>query len=262
MLGSVDRTTERDPFGRSTNVSRADHILVVDDDADIRLLLQAYLQKHGYRVTTAANGSILHDLLARGERLDVDLVVLDLMLPGEDGFSLCRSVRSRSRLPILMLTARGEDEDRIRGLDLGADDYLVKPFHPEELRARVQSILRRARSYPETTKGEAPRVYRFAGWTLNTARRELRAPDGTLVSLTGTEYRLLHAFLQHPGTVLTREQLSVMVHARTPTPYDRSLDVQVSRLRRRLGDDGRNPRLLQSVRGQGYLLATVVEHGP
>ncbi len=243
-------------------MSRADHILVVDDDADIRLLLQAYLQKHGYRVTTAANGSLLHDLLARGERPGIDLVVLDLMLPGEDGFSLCRAVRARSRLPILMLTARGEDEDRIRGLDLGADDYLVKPFHPDELRARVQSILRRARAYPENGPGDPARVYRFAGWTLDTLRRELRSTDGTLVSLTGTEYRLLHAFLQHPGTVLGRDQLSAMVHARTPTPYDRSLDVQVSRLRRRLGDDGRDPRLLQAVRGQGYLLATGVEHDP
>lgn len=240
-------------------MSRADHILVVDDDADIRLLLQAYLQKHGYRVTTAANGAVLHDLVARGERGGIDLVVLDLMLPGEDGFTLCRAVRARSRIPILMLTARGEDEDRIRGLDLGADDYLVKPFHPDELRARVQSVLRRARAYPESRPREPGKTYRFAGWSLDTARRELRSPDGTLVSLTGAEYRLLYVFLQHPGEVLTRDRLSAMVHARTALPLDRSLDVQVSRLRRRLGDDGRDPRLLQSVRGQGYLLAATVE---
>ncbi len=248
--------------GGPGRVSRADHILVIDDDADIRLLLQAYLLRHGYRVTTAANGNILHDLLARGARPEIDLVVLDLMLPGEDGFSLCRAVRARSRLPILILTARGEDEDRIRGLDLGADDYLVKPFHPDELRARVQSILRRARAYPETAPGEPAKIFRFAGWTLDTVRRELRSPDGTLISLTGTEYRLLQAFLEHPGAVLTRERLSEMVYARTPTPYDRNLDVLVSRLRRRLGDGGRDPRLLQAVRGQGYRLASTVEPGP
>ncbi len=243
-------------------MSKADSILVIDDDADIRLLLQAYLQKHGYRVTTAANGAVLHDILARGERPGVDLVVLDLMLPGEDGFSLCRTVRARSNLPILMLTARGEDEDRIRGLDLGADDYLVKPFHPDELRARVQSILRRARAYPVNTPAASARVYRFSGWSLDTTRRTLRSPDGILISLTGTEYRLLHAFLQNPGTVLARDKLAAMVHGRNPTPYDRSLDVQVSRLRRRLGDDGREPRLLRAVRGQGYLLTSRVEHDP
>lgn len=231
----------------------SDHILIVDDDASLRELLADYLSRNGFRVTGVADGRALWMAL-EGE--PVDLVILDLMLPGDDGLVLCRNLRARSPIPIIMLTARGDDTDRIVGLEMGADDYLPKPFNPRELLARIKSILRRARSAP-TELGEARRLH-FAGWTLDVDLRQLVAPDGVLVPLGSSEYRLLHVFLTHPQRVLNRDQLLDLTQGREATPFDRSIDVQVSRLRRRLRDDSREATLIKTVRNEGYLLATSV----
>lgn len=233
-----------------------DHVLVVDDDAEIRSLLRDYLEKNGYRVTAVADGRAMWAALAAAK---TDLVVLDVMLPGDDGFTLCRDLRARSQVPIVMLTARGEDTDRIVGLEMGADDYLPKPFNPRELLARVKTILRRTRALPENLQPEEARRLRFAGWTLDTATRDLTSPAGVLVALSGTEFRLLRIFLSHPNRVLTRDQLIDLMLSRDATPFDRSIDVQVSRLRHRLDDDAAQPAIIKTVRSQGYVLAAAVE---
>jgi two-component system, OmpR family, response regulator len=233
-----------------------DHILVVDDDAEIRSLLQEYLQKQGYRVTALADGRALAATLASSRP---DVIVLDLMLPGEDGLVLCRDLRARSEIPIIMLTARGDETDRIVGLEMGADDYLPKPFNPRELLARIRSVLRRARALPENLKPAGAGSYRFAGWTLDVATRNLVAPDRVVVALSATEFRLLQIFLEHPNRVLTRDQLIDLMLARDAGPFDRAIDVQVSRLRHRLREDAREPAIIKTVRGQGYVLAAHVE---
>ena len=233
-----------------------DHILIVDDDAETRSLLQEYLQKQGYRVSTAADGKALRAALVTARP---DLLVLDVMLPGEDGLELCRDLRSRSNLPVIMLTARGEETDRIVGLEMGADDYLAKPFNPRELLARIKSVLRRARSLPENLEPEAVKSFRFAGWALDAATRNLTAPDGVVVPLSGTEFKLLRVFLTHPDRVLSREQLIDFMISRDAGPFDRAIDVQVSRLRQRLREDAREPRIIKTVRGEGYVLAATVE---
>jgi two-component system OmpR family response regulator len=233
-----------------------DHILIVDDDAETRSLLQAYLQKQGYRVTVAADGRALR------RAVDVarpDLIVLDLMLPGEDGLELCRDLRTRSNLPVIMLTARDEETDRIVGLEMGADDYLGKPFNPRELLARIKSVLRRARSLPGNLEPDGAKAYSFAGWTLDVATRNLTAPDGVVVPLSGTEFKLLRAFLAHPHRVLSRDQLIELMISREAGPFDRAIDVQVSRLRQRLRDGAREPQIIKTVRGEGYVLAAQVE---
>jgi two-component system OmpR family response regulator len=233
-----------------------DHILIVDDDAETRSLLQKYLQKQGYRVTAAADGKALR------RAVDVarpDLIVLDLMLPGEDGLDLCRELRTRSNLPIIMLTARGEETDRIVGLEMGADDYLGKPFNPRELLARIKSVLRRARSLPGNLEPDAAKSYSFGGWTLEVGTRNLTAPDGVVVPLSGTEFKLLRAFLAHPNRVLSRDQLIELMISREAGPFDRAIDVQVSRVRQRLRDDAREPRIIKTVRGEGYVLAAEVK---
>ncbi len=232
-----------------------DHILVVDDDAQIRDLLHDYLARNGYRVTVAANGKQLRAAVAASRP---DLVILDLMLPGEDGLTLCRDLRAASSLPIIMLTARGEETDRIVGLEMGADDYLAKPFSPRELLARIKSVLRRARSMPDNLQPEAVKGFRFAGWYLDVATRNLTSPAGLLIALGGTEFRLLRAFLDHANRVLTREQLIELMLSRDAGPFDRAIDVQVSRLRQRLEDDARDPKLVKTVRNQGYVLAAEV----
>jgi len=237
-------------------MATADHILIVDDDAETRSLLQTYLQKQGYRATTAADGKGLRKAL---ETARPDLIVLDLMLPGEDGLELCRHLRSRSNLPVIMLTARGEETDRIVGLEMGADDYLAKPANPRELLARIKSVLRRARSLPENLEPEAVKALRFAGWTLDVATRNLTAPDRLVVPLSGTEFKLLRIFLAHPDRVLSRDQLIDFMISRDAGPFDRAIDVQVSRLRLRLRDDAREPRIIKTVRGKGYVLAAKVE---
>jgi two-component system OmpR family response regulator len=237
-------------------MSHQDQIVVVDDDAETRDLLQQYLQKQGYRVTTAADGKGLWKAL---DKASPDLVVLDVMLPGQDGLELCRDLRSRSDIPVIMLTARGEETDRIVGLEMGADDYLAKPFNPRELLARIKSVLRRARSLPGNLRQAPVRAYLFAGWTLDMATRNLTAPDGVVVPMSGTEFKLLSSFLLHPNRLLTRDQLLDLMDARGGGPFDRAIDVQMSRLRQRLRDDAREPRLIKTVRGEGYLLAVAVE---
>jgi len=237
-------------------MEKQDHILVVDDDAETRALLQEYLGKNGFRVSAAADGKGMRAAMSAGSP---DVVVLDLMLPGEDGLSLCRDLRARGNVPVIMLTARGEETDRIVGLELGADDYVAKPFNPRELLARVKSVLRRARSLPENLEPEKAAAFRFAGWTLDVATRNLTAPDGVVVPLSGTEFGLLRALLAHPNRVLTREQLLDLMLSRETGPFDRAIDVQVSRLRQRLRDDAREPEIVKTVRGQGYVLAARVE---
>jgi len=237
-------------------MTKQDHILVVDDDAEIRALLLEYLQKHGYRATAVADGKGMQAALATAKP---DLVVLDLMLPGEDGFSLCRGLRARSSVPVIMLTARGEETDRIVGLEMGADDYLAKPFNPRELLARIRSVLRRARSLPENLAPETVSAFRFGGWTLDAATRDLTAPDGVVVPLSGTEYRLLRIFLSHPNRILTRDQLIELMSSRDAAAFDRAIDVQVSRLRQRLREDAREPAIIKTVRSQGYVLAAHVD---
>lgn len=238
-------------------MTASDHILVVDDDAEIRSLLSEYLVREGFRVTTVPDGRSMDEAL---EDQHFDLVVLDLMLPGEDGISLCKRIRAKSLLPIIMLTARGEEADRITGLETGADDYLPKPFNPRELVVRIQSVLRRARTLPEDVRPEQARRFNFSGWKLDTLTRQLVSPASVVVPLSGAEYRLLCVFLYHAGQVLSRDQLTEMLRGRgSHMPFDRSIDVQVSRLRQRLGDDGRVPAYIRTVRGEGYVFVVSVE---
>lgn len=234
---------------------KPEHLLVVDDDREIRELLADYLQRQGYRVSAAANGAEMRRAL---ETDPADLVILDLMMPGEDGLTLCRELRARSALPIIMLTARGEPVDRIVGLEMGADDYLAKPFEPRELLARIRSVLRRAKSLPPNLRPEEERLVHFADWTLEVDARQLIDPDGVAVALSGAEYRLLRVFLDHAGRVLNRDQLLNLTRGRDADPFDRSIDLAVSRLRQKLRDDAREPRLLKTVRNEGYLLAVPV----
>lgn len=234
-----------------------EHLLVVDDDREIRNLLTEYLSQSGFRVTAVGDGKAMRRAL---ESNRIDLVVLDLMLPGEDGLSLCRDLRTRSNsLPVLMLTARGDEVDRIVGLEMGADDYLAKPFNARELLARIKSILRRAHALPPNLELADAKAFHFAGRTLDVATRNVRAADGLVVPLSGAEYRLLRVFLDHPQKVLARDQLLELANKREPILFDRSIDVLVGRLRKRLGDDSREPALIKTVRGEGYVLAATVE---
>ncbi|OIR07058.1 transcriptional regulatory protein OmpR [mine drainage metagenome] len=232
-----------------------DHILIVDDDAEIRKLLGDYLQKNGMKTSAVADGRAMWQALEAGR---VDLIVLDLMLPGDDGLTLCRKLRAKSEIPVIMLTARGDETDRIVGLEMGADDYLPKPFSPRELLARIKVILRRSRSLPDNLRPEDARQLRFADWLLDTAHRHLVSAAGVVTPLSGSEYRLLRIFLGHPNRVLNRDQLVDLTQGREADPLDRSIDVQVSRLRHRLGDDPRDPRLIKTVRGEGYVLSVPV----
>lgn len=233
-----------------------DRILIVDDDEDIRKLLEEYLRKNGFDAQAVADGSAMREALAARP---ASLVVLDLMLPGEDGLSLCRQLRARSQVPVLMLTAKGDPVDRIIGLEMGADDYLPKPFDPRELVARIRSILRRAKALPADTEINVPEYFSFSGWRLDTKERNLRAPDGVVVPLSGAEYRLLLIFLQNANAVVSRDQLSNFTFGHDADPLDRTIDMQVSRLRERLRDEAREPAIIKTVRGKGYVLAVRVE---
>lgn len=236
-----------------------DRILIVDDDADIRQLLVDYLVRNGLEALPARNGREMWQAL---ERHAVDLVVLDLMLPDTDGLVLCRELRARANIPVLMLTARGEEADRIVGIEMGADDYMVKPFSPRELLARIKGILRRTRALPPNLKPDAQRCLAFAGWKLDTATRALTGPDGVVTPLSGADFRLLRILLDHPNRVVNRDQLIELIHGREAEPYDRAIDVQISRLRQRLQDTGREAGLIRTVRGEGYVLAATVEQLP
>lgn len=231
------------------------HILVVDDDREIRDLLAKFLTKHGYRVTTARDGDEMFKAL---DGWRIDLVVLDLMLPGEDGLSLCRRLRASAKTPVIMLTAMGEETDRIIGLEMGADDYVPKPFNPRELLARIKAVLRRAQSLPETQAERSPAI-RFAGWTLDVATRRLESPEGVVVDLSSGEYDMLMAFLDHPRRVLSRDQLLDLSRGRAAAPFDRSVDVQVGRLRRKIERDAKDPQIIITVRGGGYMFAPEVK---
>ncbi|MGZ8907827.1 MAG: response regulator [Methylobacter sp.] len=235
---------------------RLTHILVVDDDAGIRDLLGDYLCKNSYQVTGVADGKGMTAALDRGQ---INLVVLDLMLPGEDGLVLCRNLRVHSNIPVIMLTARGDETDRIVGLEMGADDYLAKPFNPRELLARIKSVLRRTQVLPENHSVEDTRYIHFGEWKLDVVAPHLVAGDGLVVTLSGAEYRLLKIFLEHPNRVLSRDQLLDLTQGRDTEPFDRSIDVQVSRLRQRLRDDAKEPCIIKTVRGEGYVLATSVD---
>jgi two-component system OmpR family response regulator len=231
------------------------HLLVVDDDTDLRNLLGDYLRKNGYRVSLAADGNAMRKNLADHA---IDLIVLDLMLPNEDGLVLCRNLRVHSNIPVIMLTAKGDETDRIIGLEMGADDYLPKPFNPRELLARIKSVLRRAQALPDHQESKGGRYLKFAHWQLDTVARNLMAENGLVVALSGAEYRLLKIFLEHANRILSREQLLDMTQGKDAEPFDRSIDVQISRLRHRLGDDAKEPSIIKTVRGEGYVMATEV----
>ena len=238
-------------------MSDSAHILIVDDQQEICDVVQEYLTGEGYRVSAANDGGGMRRLLSHGP---VDLVILDLMLPGEDGLTLARALRSESGIGIIILTGRGETVDRIIGLEMGADDYLPKPFHLRELLARVKSVLRRVQSRggaesPQTTRSRA----RFAGWNLDLSSRELVSPAGEEVRLTTGEFDLLAAFVNNANQVLSRDRLLDLARNREAGPFDRTIDVQVGRLRRKLEDDPQNPTLIKTVRGSGYIFTPPVE---
>ena len=232
------------------------HILVIDDDRDIRDLLARFLEKQQLRVTTVRDGKDARRAWPGGH---FQLVVLDLMLPGESGLDLARWLRGQSDVPIVMLTAMGEETDRIIGLELGADDYLAKPFNPRELLARIRAVLRRAGDIPRNRADASSRGYCFGGWTLEPTRRRLLNPEAVEVPLTGGEYDLLLALVERANRVLTRDMLLDLLRGRQAGPFDRAIDVAVSRLRRKLEDDGRRAQLIKTVRGGGYVLAAAVD---
>jgi len=231
------------------------HILLIDDDREIRELLSRFLEKHGFRITSARDGREARRVWPAGR---FQLVILDLMLPGEGGLDLARWFRSLADVPIVMLTAMGEETDRIIGLELGADDYLPKPFNPRELLARIRAVLRRTGERARRM-AETPTAFRFAGWQLEPARRRLLDPEGAEVTLTGGEYDLLAAMVERANQVLTRDMLMELLRGRQAGPFDRAIDVAVSRLRRKLEREGRDPQLIKTVRGGGYVLAAPVE---
>ena len=230
------------------------HVLIVDDDVELRRLAGKFLRENGLKVSAAQDGRQMREALATET---IDLVLLDIMLPGTSGLDLCRELRAHSGLPIIMLTARGSDVDRIVGLELGADDYLAKPFNPRELLARIHAVLRRMQATGTGAK-TGGHLLRFAGWTLDTRRRELLDPAGVVVDLSTGEYDLLLTFLEHPQRVLTRDQLMDAAKNRTATGFDRAIDIQVSRLRKKIEkDDG--PDMVKTVRGAGYFFSPDVE---
>jgi len=236
-------------------MEQAPHILFVEDDADIRTLVADFLTQNGYRMSVARDGRELDRTL---EVSRIDLVILDIMLPKEDGLSLCRRIRATSDVPIIMLTARGSEIDRVVGLEMGADDYLTKPFSTHELLARIRALLRRA------NLARAPREHRpasslsFSGWRLDLGARRLQSADGAAVPLTTGEFELLVAFCEHPRRILTREQLLDLTRGRAAALFDRSIDIQVSRLRRKIEENPKEPALIQTVRAGGYIFAAEV----
>ena len=224
------------------------HILIVDDNREIRDLVSRFLVKEGYRTSTACDGKFMRKVLKDG---NIDLIILDVMLPGEDGLALCRELRVESNIPIIMLTAKGEEIDRIVGLEMGADDYVAKPFSSRELLARIKAVLRRTQAI--TKENDLSTYYHFSGWTLNTTKRELLSGDDVVVPLSTGEYNLLTVLLERPKRVLNRNQLLDMTRGRSYDAFDRSIDTQVSRLRRKIENDPKNPELIKTVWGGGYI---------
>lgn len=241
-------------------MSNDTHVLIVDDDTEICTTLKEYLYQERYRVSVAHNGSEMRRVI---ERSPVDIVLLDLMLPQEDGLMLARSLHTENPdIGVIMLTGRGEIVDRIVGLEMGADDYLVKPFHLRELLARIKSVRRRTMPLGTNPPAAKHSRLRFAGWLLDAAARELFAPAGRSVQLTGGEFDLLVAFARHPNQLLSRDQLLDLARQREAGPFDRTIDVQVGRLRRKLNDDPKQPHLIKTLRGAGYMFTASVEAVP
>lgn len=234
----------------------APHILIVDDDYSIRSILAEFLQSHGLITFQAANGAEMFSAL---KRESIDLILLDLMMPGDDGLTLCRRLQNGYQIPVIILTAVDSETDRIIGLELGADDYVTKPFSSRELLARIRNILRRFGDDPRKTAEKKPTSYRFADWTIDSKRRTLFSPDGTLIVLTSTEFDLLMVFVENSQRVLNRDALLDALHGRTSHQFDRAIDVQISRLRRKIETDPQNPEFIKTIRNEGYFFTPDIE---
>lgn len=230
-------------------------ILIVDDDAEIRSLLKSYLHKNQYRTDSAADG---REMFQQLQQQPFDLIVLDLMMPGDDGLTLCRKLRAQSTIPIIMLTAKGDEMDRIIGLEMGADDYLPKPFNPRELLARIKTVLRRANADQQHADTSG---FSFNGWQLNTTNHQLTAPDNEVIAISHSEYSLLKIFLENAGRILSRDQLLDLTKGRSAGPFDRAIDVQVGRLRKQLKDTAAEPAMIKTARGEGYIFIAHVKRG-
>lgn len=242
MLAASSSTASPAPQAQANK-----RILIVDDDQDLRELISSFLSNNGFDVHTAAQGRDMEKVLARG---DINLIVLDYMMPGEDGLSICKRLNEQNGPPVIMLSARGEEIDRIVGLELGADDYMAKPFHPRELLARIRAVLRRRETRGEG--GEKSPISHFFNWQLDNIKRTLLRPDGVQVALSNAEFELLRVFLDRPGRALSRDQILDYLHGPNADSFDRAIDVQISRLRRKLSDDT-NEDIIRTIRGIGYM---------
>ena len=236
-------------------VNSQKHLLVVDDDREICVLLERFFAKQGYAVSTAGDSKTMQNELAAAS---IDLVILDRMLPGKDGLSICEDLRRSSKVPIVMLTVLGEENDRIRGFEAGVDDYLAKPFNPHELLARVKAVLRRTEMAPPSPLDPFNRLLQFGTWKLDISLRRLTSLNGTMVDLSATEFDLLAVFVEHPKQVLSRDLLLDLASGQVEMPFDRKIDMQVSRLRRKIENDPKNPTLIRTVRGGGYMFTAEV----
>lgn len=256
MVPSIDAslaTTDEPDHSLTPGVEH--HVLVVDDDAEIRQLVAKFLRANGFRVSAVRSAPEMRHVMASTR---INLIILDLMLPGTSGLDLCREIRRSSMVPIIMLTAKGEETDRIVGLEIGADDYITKPFSPRELLARLNAILRRVSVDNDAHKPGAVRYYKFDGWILDTLKRDLTNPNSVVVDLSTGEYNLLLAFVEQPQKVLSREQLLDAARNRITAGFDRSIDVQISRLRRKLAAGEDDHAMIKTIRGVGYMFAPMV----
>lgn len=242
-------------MNHATHTDPQAHVLIVDDDLEIRTLLAEYLHDNNCKALLAEDGAAMWQVLAEHA---VDIVILDLNLPGKDGLALCTELRTRSDLPIIMLTARSAPLDRVLGLEMGADDYLCKPFEPRELLSRIRSVLRRSHPNAPEKKHSEPGRLQFANWILDLTARHLVNDQGIIVSLSGAEFRLLKIFLDHANQVLNRDHILNLTQGRDAEPFDRSIDIQVSRLRQKLETDTRDPQIIKTVRNEGYVLTAQV----
>ncbi len=234
----------------------APHILVVDDHRDIRDPLAQYLKKNGFRAMTADGGAALR---AAVKTQSFDLIILDIMMPGEDGLTLCRFLRETTQTPVILLTAISEETDKIIGLEMGADDYVTKPFNPRELLARIKAVVRRAQSLPQQREPQEGQSFKFDDWAFDTRTRELTDKNGNVIVLSSGEFALLSVFVERPNMVLTRDQLIDLTKGRNAGPFDRAIDNQVSRLRKKIEKDPKKPVLVQTVWGGGYKFSGAVE---
>jgi two-component system OmpR family response regulator len=241
---------------RGPSDTTARHVCIVDDDEEIRTMLSEYLSRNGLRVGTFSDGGSLRRFIGR---VQVDLVILDIMLGAEDGLSICRRLKDETDLPVMMLTARGDEVDRVLGLELGADDYLCKPFSPRELLARIRNLLRLTEHRRQQRGSMDLRRLRFHGWRLDGARRIAISEEGEQLRLTGSEFQLLHALASNANRILSRGELARMVHGRDIDSFDRGIDVLISRLRQMLGDNARDPRIIRTIYGRGYMLSGNIE---